>query len=35
MYELPNMENVEEVIITGGVVEGRSRPKIKYRKSAA
>lgn len=35
MYELPNMENVEEVIITGAVVEGRSRPKFKFRKSAA
>ncbi|MEM7790211.1 MAG: ATP-dependent Clp protease ATP-binding subunit ClpX [Verrucomicrobiota bacterium] len=29
MYDLPQSENVEEVIINRGVVEGRGKPKIK------
>lgn len=35
MYELPDMKDVEEVIITPGVVNGKSKPKFKFRKSAA
>ncbi|MCC5834594.1 MAG: ATP-dependent Clp protease ATP-binding subunit ClpX [Opitutales bacterium] len=35
MYELPDMKDVEEVIITAGVVNGKSKPKFKFRKSAA
>lgn len=35
MYELPEMKDVEEVIITAGVINGKAKPKFKYRKSAA
>ncbi len=31
MYRLPDYENVEEVIITGAVVKGRAKPKLKYK----
>ena len=31
MYRLPDYDNVEEVIITGAVVKGRAKPKLKYK----
>jgi ATP-dependent Clp protease ATP-binding subunit ClpX len=35
MYELPQTENVEKVVINRGVVEGRSKPKLQFSKAAA
>jgi ATP-dependent Clp protease ATP-binding subunit ClpX len=35
MYQLPDYENVEEVIITPAVVTGRAKPKLKLKASAA
>jgi ATP-dependent Clp protease ATP-binding subunit ClpX len=32
MYELPQTENVDEVVINRAVAEGRGKPKIKYHK---
>ena len=32
MYDLPQTENVDEVVINRSVVEGRGKPKIKYHK---
>ena len=32
MYELPQTENVEKVVINRGVVEGKGKPKLHYRK---
>ncbi len=32
MYELPQTENVEKVVINRGVVEGRGKPKLQFRK---
>jgi ATP-dependent protease Clp ATPase subunit len=32
MYELPQTENVAKVVINRGVVEGRGKPKMKFRK---
>ena len=29
MYELPHFQDVEEVVITAGVVEGKRKPQIK------
>jgi len=34
MYELPQTENVEKVVINRAVVEGRSKPKLHFRKVA-
>jgi ATP-dependent Clp protease ATP-binding subunit ClpX len=34
MYELPQTENVEKVVINRGVVEGRSKPKLHFSKAA-
>lgn len=31
MYELPQNENVEKVVINRGVIEGRGKPKLRYR----
>lgn len=33
MYDLPQTENVEKVVINRGVVEGRSKPKLHFRKA--
>jgi len=33
MYELPQTENVEKVVINRGVVEGRAKPKLHFRKA--
>ena len=33
MYDLPQTENVDEVVINRAVVEGRGKPKIKCRKA--
>jgi ATP-dependent Clp protease ATP-binding subunit ClpX len=33
MYDLPQTENVDEVVINRSVVEGRGKPKIKYHKA--
>lgn len=33
MYELPQAENVEKVVINRSVVEGRSKPKLHFRKA--
>ena len=35
MYALPDKENVEEVVITKAVVEGRGQPRYRYREKAA
>lgn len=35
MYELPGMENVEEVIVNGKAVEGEGEPLIKYGEQSA
>lgn len=35
MYQLPDLENVEEVIITPSVVKGTAKPKLKRNKNAA
>ncbi len=35
MYEIPSLEGVSEVHISPGVVEGTSKPKLKYNKSVA
>jgi len=35
MYQLPDYENVEEVIITPSVVTGKAKPKFKYKPDAA
>jgi ATP-dependent Clp protease ATP-binding subunit ClpX len=35
MYELPGMDNIEEVIISRAVVRGESKPKLRTRKTAA
>jgi len=32
MYDLPQTENVDEVVINRSVVEGSGKPKIKYHK---
>lgn len=32
MYDLPQVKNVDEVVINRSVVEGRGKPKIKYKK---
>jgi ATP-dependent Clp protease ATP-binding subunit ClpX len=32
MYELPQTENVEKVVINRAVVEGRTKPKLNFRK---
>ena len=33
MYDLPQAENVDQVVINRQVVEGRGKPKIKYHKA--
>jgi ATP-dependent Clp protease ATP-binding subunit ClpX len=33
MYELPQTENVERVVINRGVIEGRGKPKLQFRKA--
>ena len=33
MYELPQTENVEKVVINRVVVEGRAKPKLHFRKA--
>jgi len=33
MYDLPQTENVAKVVINRGVVEGRGKPKLKFRKA--
>ena len=35
MYQLPDYSNVEEVIITPAVVQGKAKPKLKYKEDAA
>lgn len=35
MYQLPDYENVEEVIITASVVTGKAKPKLKMKQDAA
>lgn len=35
MFELPDMDDVEEVTIAAGVVNGKSRPRLKYKKKSA
>jgi ATP-dependent Clp protease ATP-binding subunit ClpX len=33
MYDLPQTENVDEVVINRSVVEGRGKPKFKFHKA--
>ena len=33
MYDLPQVQNVDEVVINRPVVEGRGKPRIKYKKA--
>jgi ATP-dependent Clp protease ATP-binding subunit ClpX len=35
MYQLPEYKDVEEVVITQAVVNGKAKPKLKYKESAA
>ncbi|MGC9452222.1 MAG: ATP-dependent Clp protease ATP-binding subunit ClpX [Oceanipulchritudo sp.] len=35
MYQLPEYKDVEEVVITPAVVQGKAKPKLKYKESAA
>lgn len=35
MYELPEMQNVEEVVITPAVISGKAKPKVRYKENAA
>ena len=35
MYQLPEYKDVEEVVITGSVVSGKAKPKLKMQQSAA
>lgn len=35
MYQLPEMEGVEEVVITPAVITGKSKPKFKFKEDAA
>ena len=34
MYDLPQTENVDQVVINRSVVEGRGKPKIKFHKAS-